>query len=73
MRNNIDLTGQRFGRLVVLERAEDNITKSGKKVKCWKCLCDCGNKKIVRQGGLRNGHTQSCGCLHKEYLASVVA
>ena len=71
MRNNIDLTGQRFGRLVVLERAEDNITKSGKKVKCWKCLCDCGNKKIVRQGGLRNGHTQSCGCLHKEIVGSL--
>lgn len=31
MGNRIDLTGQRFGRLVVLERAEDHITKSGKK------------------------------------------
>lgn len=71
MGNRIDLTGQRFGRLIVLERAEDHITKSGKKVKRWNCLCDCGNKKIVRHGELRNGHTQSCGCLHKEKVGAM--
>ena len=71
MANRIDLTGQRFGRLVVLERAEDHVTKSGKKVKQWNCLCDCGNEKIVRHGELRNGHTKSCGCLHKEMAGAI--
>lgn len=71
MGNRIDLTGQRFGRLVVLERAEDHITKSGKKVKRWNCLCDCGNKTIVRHGNLRNGKTTSCGCLHKEKVGAI--
>lgn len=62
MGNRIDLTGHRFGRLVVLERAEDHITKSGKNVKRWNCLCDCGNKTIVRHGNLRNGKTFSYEC-----------
>ena len=71
MGNRIDLTGHRFGRLVVLERAEDHITKSGKNVKRWNCLCDCGNKTIVRHGNLRNGKTTSCGCLHKEKVGAI--
>lgn len=71
MGNRIDLTGHRFGRLVVLERAEDHITKSGKNVKRWNCLCDCGNKTIVRHGNLRNGKTTSCGRLHKEKVGAI--
>lgn len=57
----IDLTGQRFERLVVLER--DTKTK---KKGVWVCLCDCG--KITHSDGwqLRNGVTKSCGCLQKE-------
>lgn len=54
----IDLTGQRFGRLVVLKRS-DNI---GKKP-AWVCKCDCGNEKIVTGGNLKSGHVSSCGCL----------
>ena len=57
----IDLTGQRFGRLVVIERAENK----GEKVR-WLCQCDCGNTVLVATNGLRNGGTKSCGCLHKE-------
>ncbi len=56
-----DLTGQRFGRLTVIERAENN----GKKT-CWRCRCDCGNVCIVQSGNLTNGHTQSCHCLNQE-------
>ena len=48
-----DLTGQRFGRLTVLERTELK----------WLCKCDCGNKKIVAGGHLVSGDTKSCGCL----------
>lgn len=54
----IDLTGKRYGRLVVLARAENR----GKNV-AWECLCDCG-KTIVAVGNyLKNGDTQSCGCI----------
>lgn len=57
-----DLTGQRFGRLLVVSRAE---SKNGRT--CWNCLCDCGNTCIVRKSELLSGDTQSCGCLFKEY------
>jgi hypothetical protein len=57
-----DLTGQRFGRLLVVKRAKNN--KHGNAM--WLCLCDCGNKTIVCGCNLRAGTTQSCGCLHTE-------
>lgn len=59
-----DLTGQRFGRLVVKERVTD---KKYKRVH-WICQCTCGNPEqiIVASNNLLSGHTQSCGCLHKE-------
>jgi len=52
-----DITGQRFGRLTVTERAEN---RNG--VAWWKCTCDCGKVTEVRGAVLRNGHTKSCGC-----------
>ena len=66
MSNKVDLTGKRFGRLVVLEQAEYHIDKKGRKIRMWKCKCDCGNETIVRHGGLQRGTTTSCGCFHKE-------
>lgn len=60
----IDLTGQRFGRLVVAGRA--NNDNQGKPQ--WQCQCDCGQFVIVRGEKLRYGLTQSCGCLHNEQL-----
>lgn len=61
----IDLTGQRFGRLVVVERAGTN--KSGNAL--WRCLCDCGNTTEVRSADLRRGATKSCGCLSREMVS----
>lgn len=58
----IDLTGQRFGRLVVIERTE-NSAQGGAR---WLCRCDCGNEKIVHRRELLNGDARSCGCLRKE-------
>jgi hypothetical protein len=55
----IDRTGQRFGRLLVVEEAGRNNLK---KV-VWRCLCDCGNTSIVPAGGLVTGNTTSCGCV----------
>ena len=67
----IDRTGERFGRLTVIERGPNIIRKEDKKPTItWWCLCDCGNEKLVRVNDLRNGHTQSCGCLHKESAMS---
>lgn len=63
-RNRNDLTGQRFGRLVVLGK---NQEKSGKN-SYWDCLCDCGNKKTISRSDLTSGHTKSCGCLKTENL-----
>ena len=53
----IDLTGQRFGKLTVIERSD---TIDG--VVFWLCRCDCGNKTKVRSQTLRRGQSKSCGC-----------
>ena len=59
----IDLTGQRFGRLIVLDRYTTGV---GRKTRLfWNCLCDCGNKTSVRSDALKAG-TMSCGCLGAE-------
>ena len=59
MAKALDLTGERIGRWTVLERFSWGRTS-------YRCLCDCGTQKMVRQDGLRSGESQSCGCLHKE-------
>ena len=60
--------GERFGRLIVVERADDYVAKNGKHHVRWKCICDCGNTTIVESSDLASGHTKSCGCLHAEKL-----
>lgn len=62
MGKKIDLTGQKFGRLLVLEEAAPRFTPSGIKRTMWKCQCNCGNIKEVDGNHLRSGHTSSCGC-----------
>ena len=62
----VDLTGQRFGKLVVIGRADDYVYKNGKHRTRWICQCDCGNITIVAQDKLKSGHTKSCGCLSRE-------
>lgn len=64
----IDLTGQRFGRLVVVCRAEKLYGKQS----AWLCKCDCGNEKVVAAQSLRSGATTSCGCYHKEVISGVI-
>lgn len=59
MTKMISLTGKRFGKLLVLERAESS--NSGRTR--WRCKCDCGSETIVDGFLLRNGKTKSCGCL----------
>lgn len=54
-----DLTGQRFNRLVVLRRGEQNKQRHYK----WYCICDCGKSTEAWGTNLTRGKTQSCGCL----------
>lgn len=61
----INLIGQKFGRLVVLE--DVGRTKQQKVI--WRCRCECGNIVDVITASLRNGNTQSCGCYNKERLS----
>lgn len=63
----IDLTGQRYGRLTVIKKAS-KASRNPWKHTTWLCKCDCGNEVVVDQGHIRNGNTQSCGCLHAERL-----
>lgn len=59
MPKRIDLTGEKFGRLTVISRDEND------KYRCshWRCRCDCGREKVISISNLRSGGTQSCGCL----------
>ena len=66
----LDLTGQRFGRLKVLSRAERHITPAGTYIARWLCRCDCGTEVVVRQHSLRQGMSESCGCLQREDIAA---
>ncbi|KKM98992.1 hypothetical protein LCGC14_1152420 [marine sediment metagenome] len=63
-RKRIDLVGQKFGRLVVLQFIDKNKWRSS----FWLCRCDCGKEKIILGDSLKNGDTKSCGCLNIEKL-----
>jgi hypothetical protein len=58
----LDLVGQRYGRLVVLERAPNLAPKKTR----WRCRCECGNETIVLAYHLRGDKIRSCGCLSRE-------
>lgn len=60
MKNLIDETGNRYGKLTVIERA---LNEKNSNV-MWRCLCDCGRETIVGSSSLRSGGTKSCGCQH---------
>ena len=61
-----DLTGQVFGQLTVIERAEN--TKAGHAR--WLCRCTCGNECVVEAGHLKDGKQFSCGCGKIEKLTT---
>lgn len=58
----IDITNKKFGRLLVLSRANERNADGI----LWHCLCDCGTKKLISGKGLRSGSSTSCGCYFKE-------
>lgn len=61
----INIAGQRFGRLLVIERCGSR----GRKAR-WKCRCDCGAECTPCSEELRQGKTTSCGCFQREDLAT---
>ena len=74
-----DLTGRRFGRLVVIAfagRKADGMPEmthhDQREIKrlrpVWRCRCDCGDERVIRQECLLQGHTTSCGCYQKEKM-----
>ena len=60
----IDLTGQRFGRLVVIKRVPSIAGTTNAR---WLCRCDCGNETMVLGTTLRRGESKSCGCYKSEF------
>lgn len=70
-RDFIDLTGQRFGKLLVIEPAErpKHLNNS---LAYWKCLCDCGNYHITSGSQLRSGIIKSCGCTKSWYEYEII-
>jgi hypothetical protein len=58
-----DLTGQRFGRLLVQALSSERGNR-GQII--WDCVCDCGSLKAVKANSLKTGNTTSCGCFHRE-------
>jgi hypothetical protein len=63
----LNITGQRFGRLVALELQGRYQNRA-----LWLCQCDCGNTTIVRSCHLVNGRTKSCGCLQRELTVALL-
>ena len=66
-----DLTGRRFGRLTVIERAPNIRRPCGITVVRWKCQCDCGNICYVQHVYLTGGDTKSCGCIRSHGEAEI--
>jgi hypothetical protein len=64
----IDLTGKRFGKLVVIK---NNGIDSKSKKATWECLCDCGNTTIVRSDRIVSLKAKSCGCIKSSGTRSI--
>lgn len=61
-----DITGNRYGRLLVVSYA----LKNGRYHK-WNCCCDCGNEVVRASNSFVSGGTRSCGCLHSEIMGTI--
>lgn len=63
--NNVDITGNRYGRLLVTQRSQSEKNRAR-----WLCRCDCGNMCTATGKTLREGKKKSCGCIHREIVSS---
>lgn len=67
-----DLTQMRFGRLTAIKKIKKPIGSKDRHC-LWECLCDCGNKTVVRTDKLKNGEVRSCGCYKTEMAVERIA
>lgn len=67
-----DLTGQRFGKLVVLGFDSWLTYANGHRDRMWLCQCDCGNQCVINHRYLRFGDTESCGCIKSRGNATIM-
>ena len=58
-----DLSGEKFGLLTVISETDPYIDRQGKKLRRFRCRCDCGNETVTLAYSLKSGSTKSCGCL----------
>lgn len=70
LRKDLDITGKRFGRLLVVGLAK-NRTQSKYRKQLWDCICDCGARVSVVKQSLVDGNTRSCGCLQKDVVTKL--
>ena len=61
MSKKINIIGQKFGRLIVIEQSNNLHNRIA-----WLCKCNCGNYKVVTSSDLKKNKVKSCGCLRKE-------
>ena len=59
----VDETGNRYGRLTVVRRDQENAYHKGAN---WICRCDCGGERVASGIALRQGMAKSCGCIARE-------
>jgi hypothetical protein len=72
MREMLDLSGERYGRLTVLPVMERRFNQKGTRTyPYWLCKCDCGKEKFIAAHCLRSGKTVSCGCYQAERVREV--
>lgn len=68
--NQKDIIGKKFGRLLVVEEDHKKLKKRDRGyfriMPFYKCLCDCGNVKIVSKFDLLYGRVRSCWCMRRE-------
>lgn len=62
------IPGQKFGRLTVVERAENHPGQQGVR---WLCQCECGNVKSIQASKVVSGVTKSCGCFQRERMGNM--
>ncbi len=67
--NRLELTGKRFGRLVVTAFAGTEASPCGDQKSKWSCICDCGTRLAVFGSSLTSSNTTSCGCYRTEAQA----
>lgn len=66
-----NLEGNRYGRLVVIERIQDRVQLNGRHRIVWLCRCDCGSLVEVLGDNLKKGVSQSCGCYSRKYIKEI--